>query len=82
MLYPPKWDILFKATWKYIPEPILEFVRFIPTREYSRFRKTLGTIEDVSRGLVESKKSALLAGDPKSKDIMSILVTLESVLVL
>ncbi|KAJ3559576.1 hypothetical protein NM688_g255 [Phlebia brevispora] len=74
VLYPPKWDILFKATWKYIPEPILEFVRFIPTREYSRFRKTLDTIEDVSRGLVENKKSALLAGDPKSKDIMSILV--------
>lgn len=72
-LHPPMWDILFKALWKYIPEPILELVRFIPTREYSRFRGTLNLIEGLSRQLVSEKKKVFISGDKKSKDVMSIL---------
>ena len=73
MLHPPKWDILFKALWHYIPERILHYVKYIPTREYSRFRRTLNLIENVSRGLVNEKREAYLSGDAKSKDIMTLL---------
>ena len=73
MLHPPKWDILFKALWSYIPERILYYVKYIPSREYSRFRRTLSLIEGVSRGLVNEKRAAYLAGDAKSKDIMTLL---------
>ena len=72
-MHPRKWDVLFKATWKWMPESLLAFVKYIPTREYTRFRKTLKIIEGVSRQLVADKKQAYLSGEAKSKDIMSIL---------
>ncbi|KAF7790145.1 hypothetical protein EIP86_001097 [Pleurotus ostreatoroseus] len=74
LLHPPRWDVLFKATWKYWPAAVLDLVQYIPTREYTHFRRTRGIIEGVAQELVDAKKSALLSGDPKSKDIMSILV--------
>ncbi|EGN99109.1 hypothetical protein SERLA73DRAFT_181928 [Serpula lacrymans var. lacrymans S7.3] len=71
VLHPPVWDVLFKATWSYIPNSILHYVRHIPTREYSRFKDFLDTSFRIGKGLVDQKASGTEKG---SKDIMSILV--------
>ena len=56
-----------------MPESILENIRYIPTREYQRFRHTERIMNAVSKRLIEEKSQALLAGDQSSRDIMSIL---------
>ncbi|EGN99106.1 hypothetical protein SERLA73DRAFT_181927 [Serpula lacrymans var. lacrymans S7.3] len=71
MLHPPAWDVLFKATWRYIPDSILHYVRHIPTREYSRFKDFLDTSFRIGKDLVDQKASGTEKG---SKDILSILV--------
>ena len=71
--HPRAWDILFKATWKHLPGFVLGLVKYIPTREYTRFRKTRLVIEGMAQELVDEKREAYLAGDGKNKDILSIL---------
>ncbi|EGO24688.1 hypothetical protein SERLADRAFT_356230 [Serpula lacrymans var. lacrymans S7.9] len=71
VLHPPAWDVLFKATWRYIPDPILHYVRHLPTREYSRFKLFLETAFRVGQDLVDQKASSTEKG---GKDIISILV--------
>ncbi|KIP05242.1 hypothetical protein PHLGIDRAFT_163819 [Phlebiopsis gigantea 11061_1 CR5-6] len=73
-LHPPAWDLIFKRLWSYIPQPILEFMDYIPTREYNRFRRTLRVVNGVSKQLVEEKKAALLTESRSSRDIFSVLV--------
>lgn len=38
LLYPSGVDLLFKGLWRYIPASILQYVEYIPTKEYIRFR--------------------------------------------
>ncbi|KAH9025546.1 cytochrome P450, partial [Lactarius hengduanensis] len=69
MLYPSWYDLIFKETWKYIPEPLLEYTRYIPTREYRGFRSWLDNVRVFSRGLI---KQSTDKGD--GNDIMSVLL--------
>ncbi|KAI9446036.1 cytochrome P450 [Lactarius indigo] len=68
-LYPSWYDLIFKETWKYIPGPLLEFVRYIPTREYRGFRSWLDNVRVFSKGLI---KRSTDKGD--GNDIMSVLL--------
>ena len=68
-LYPPWYDIIFKETWRYIPGPLLEYVRYLPTREYRGFRSWLDKVRVFSRGLIEQ---SIVKGD--GNDIMSVLL--------
>ena len=72
-LYPTSWNIVFRALWKYLPEWMLDYIRYIPTREYTRIMKTVNVISRVSRKLIEEKTSALLAGNQDSRDVLSVL---------
>ncbi|KAH9025552.1 cytochrome P450 [Lactarius hengduanensis] len=69
MLYPSWYDLIFKETWKYIPEPLLEYIRYIPTREYRGLRSWMDNIRVFSRGLI---KQSMDKGD--GNDIMSVLL--------
>jgi cytochrome P450 len=60
---------MFKETWQFIPEPLLEYVRYMPMREYNRFRSFLDFIRDFARGLIKDSKV-----NPNGKDIMSVLL--------
>jgi hypothetical protein len=71
-LYPPKWDLLFKAVWQYIPNPILRFVEFIPSREYQRFRNFLKLAKSVAKELVDQKTSNVLM-EPSNRNILTVL---------
>src|SRR6266702_2435343 len=66
-LYPAWYDLIFKETWKYIPGPLLEYVRYLPTREYRGFRLWLDSVREFSRGLI---KQSMVKGD--GNDIMSV----------
>ncbi|EGN99132.1 hypothetical protein SERLA73DRAFT_73689 [Serpula lacrymans var. lacrymans S7.3] len=70
VLHPPAWDILFRATWHYIPDSILHYVRYLPTREYSRFKQFLDAAFRVGQDLVDQKASSSEKG---GKNIVSIL---------
>ena len=68
-LYPAWYDLIFKETWKYIPGPLLEYVRYLPTREYRGFRSWLDNVREFSRGLI---KQDMIQVD--GTDIMSVLL--------
>ncbi|KAI0306242.1 cytochrome P450 [Multifurca ochricompacta] len=68
-LYPAWYDLIFKESWHFIPEPLLEYVRYVPTREYRRFRSFLDYIRNMSREMI---KESMINGD--GKDIMSVLL--------
>ncbi|KAH7925349.1 cytochrome P450 [Leucogyrophana mollusca] len=70
-LHPPPWDILFKATWRYLPPSVLGLIKYLPTKEYKRFRSYLRVAFRRGKELIEQKSSGAEKG---SKDIMSILV--------
>ncbi|KAF8260788.1 cytochrome P450 [Lactarius quietus] len=66
----PSWyDLIFKETWRYIPVPLLEYVRYLPTREYRGFRFWLDNVRKFSRGLI---KQSMIKAD--GNDIMSVLL--------
>ncbi|KAH9023972.1 cytochrome P450 [Lactarius pseudohatsudake] len=69
MLYPSWYDLVFKETWKYISRPLLEYVRYIPTREYRGWRSWLDNVRVFSRGLI---KQSTDKGD--GNDILSVLL--------
>ncbi|KAJ3539651.1 hypothetical protein NM688_g6334 [Phlebia brevispora] len=73
LMHPSGWNTLFKASWSYLPACVLDYVDYIPTREYKRFRQTMSVINKVSKRLIDEKTEALLNGGGSSKDVMSIL---------
>ncbi|KAF8258386.1 cytochrome P450 [Lactarius quietus] len=69
-LYPAWYDLIFKETWRYIPTFLLDYVRYLPTREYRGFRSWLDNVREFSRGLI---KQNTVKGD--GRDIMSVLLS-------
>ena len=55
---------------------ILKFVKYIPTKDHTRFRRMLKVINKYAKDLIDEKTEAVLAGKgDNKKDIMSILGT-------
>ncbi|KIP03775.1 hypothetical protein PHLGIDRAFT_129943 [Phlebiopsis gigantea 11061_1 CR5-6] len=76
VLHPPLWNTVFQALWPYLPDGLLEYARYIPTREYTRFRQTLKLINKVSKQLIDHKSGQ--SEDKSSRDVMSVLVRANS----
>ncbi|KAF4568504.1 hypothetical protein EYR36_010516 [Pleurotus pulmonarius] len=72
---PPKWTVLFKALWRYIPGSILRFVEYIPTKEFRRFRQFKTVCRRVAKQLVTQKIMNLdiAPEDESRRDFMSVL---------
>jgi hypothetical protein len=68
-LYPAWYDIVFKSIWNYIPDPLLNFVRYLPTREYRRFLRFSMFAYKFSHDMVEES-----AAKGNGNDIMSVLL--------
>jgi hypothetical protein len=68
-LYPAWYDIVFKSIWHYIPDPLLNFVLYLPTREYRRILRFSKSVRIFSQDMVE-ESAAKGDGD----DIMSVLL--------
>jgi hypothetical protein len=58
--------------WRYVPESILEYIKFMPTREYRRYRHFLNLTKRTAKSLIEQKSSSV-QGEKGSRDVMSIL---------
>ena len=70
-LYPHRWNLVFRSLWKYFPTGVLWYLRYLPSREYRRFRHYLNFMrvyghEMVSQTQVDTKGTG--------KDIMSVLL--------
>lgn len=72
LLDPSGVDLLFKGLWRYIPTSILQYVEYIPTKEYIRFRAFRKLAKSISKELIEEKASISMA-DSGSRDVMSVL---------
>jgi hypothetical protein len=68
-LYLPLYDILFRSIWRYIAEPILGLVRYLPTHKYRRFLRYTRFMRKFSWGVIEKSTAK---GD--GNDIMSLLL--------
>lgn len=70
-MFPSKWDILFKATWNYLPIRLLQFVDYLPAREYRRFRSTVQIMNRVAKNIIDEK---IREGTPSTKrDIVDLM---------
>jgi cytochrome P450 len=68
-LYPSSFEILFRSFWRYIPVSILHYVKYWPTREYTRFRRYLQCVQSYAKDIIQKNEEQ---GD--GKDLMSILM--------
>lgn len=59
--------------WYFLPRPLLDLVHYIPTKEYTRFRRCKLVVDKVSKQLVDEKREALLAESKSNRDIFSVL---------
>jgi hypothetical protein len=66
----PSWDLLFQSTWKYLPQSILCYLKYLPYKEYRRFSAYLNAATRTGQALISEKAAGTGKG---SKDIMSIL---------
>jgi cytochrome P450 len=70
-LYPHRWDIVFRSLWKYFPSSALWFLRYLPSREYTRFRRYQDFIRNFGRGLIKQTEAN---SEGNGKDVMSVLL--------
>ncbi|THH16717.1 hypothetical protein EW146_g3968 [Bondarzewia mesenterica] len=68
-LYPSPLDLFFKSFWNLIPVEILNLVRYLPSREYRRYREYLDFARVFSREIIHKNEAT---GD--GKDIISVLI--------
>ncbi|KZV60943.1 cytochrome P450 [Peniophora sp. CONT] len=70
-LYPERWDIVIRSLWKYLPPSVLYYIRYLPSREYQRFRRYQEFMRIFGRKLIgRTQVDAQGAG----KDVMSVLL--------
>ncbi|KAI0826389.1 cytochrome P450 [Irpex lacteus] len=69
-------NALFRTTWKYMPLTLVELVEYLPSKVYSRIRKTRKIIDRVSGGLVDRaiEEARTVELEKGKKDVMSVLV--------
>ena len=65
--------MIFQELWRYVPYRLLYYVKYIPTREYTRFQHSLRIINKMAKQLIDQKFAALLSGGNSDKDVMSVL---------
>ena len=70
-LYPHRWDIVFRSLWKYFPPGMLWFLRYLPSREYRRFRNYQEFMRQFGRKLIDQVQ---VDTKGQGKDVMSVLL--------
>ena len=70
-LYLPRWDMVFRYLCKDLPLSVSYWLRYVPSRGYSRFREYQDFIGPYGRKLIaQTQKDTKGAG----KDVMSVLL--------
>nr|VWP01841.1 C2H2-type domain-containing protein [Ganoderma boninense] len=72
---PGKATVLFRASWDYIPMPLLKLIRFIPVNPWTRIRNLNNLFREYGRQIIrEQGPNPEPEKQGASKDIMSILI--------
>lgn len=76
-LHPSMFDILFRATWRFLPLKVLELIKYIPRRGLRALRATRKVVDNVAASLVEQaiKDAKTVEIEQGKKDVMSVLGT-------
>lgn len=76
-MHPSVLDTIFRATWRFFPFKLLEFVKYLPRREYSAPRATRKVIDKVASSLVDQaiQDAQRVEIEKGKKDVMSVLGT-------
>ncbi|TFK80428.1 cytochrome P450 [Polyporus arcularius HHB13444] len=70
---------LFRATWDYIPIPILRLFRFVPAEPFTRLRNLRGLFTEYGKQILREQRAEIdVEKVSKSKDVMSILIKANS----
>ncbi|KAF8267070.1 cytochrome P450 [Lactarius quietus] len=69
MLYPMPLNLIFKSTWRYVPEFLLQYVWYLPTHKYRQFHTYLDCARQFSRDIIRRN-----AEKPDGTDMMSMLL--------
>ncbi|KAI9446009.1 cytochrome P450 [Lactarius indigo] len=64
-----QYDLVFRTLWDYIPGPLLDLIRYMPTSRYRGLRGYSAFMRNFSRGIIEK---SVIEGD--GKDVMSVLL--------
>ncbi|KAM5543148.1 hypothetical protein V8D89_003022 [Ganoderma adspersum] len=76
---PSKAMVLFRATWDYIPGPLLKLIRYIPVHPWTRLRDLNDLFREYGRKIIrEQGPNTDMEKKSTSKDIMSILIKANS----
>lgn len=70
-LYPARWYIIFRTLWDRIPADVLWLLRYLPNREYRRFRTYLNYIRKFGQGLISQTQ---VDTEAAAKDVISVLL--------
>ena len=71
---PSKATVLFRATWDYVPGPLLKLIRYIPVHPWTRLRDLNDLFREYGRKIIrEQGPNTDMEKKSTSKDIMSIL---------
>ncbi|EMD34485.1 hypothetical protein CERSUDRAFT_97741 [Gelatoporia subvermispora B] len=73
-MYPPKVDLLIKASMEYVPQALLRVTEYLPLKDVVRTRKVRKAFEQEAVQLLKNKTERLVAGEEGKKDVMSLLV--------
>ncbi|KAI1791251.1 cytochrome P450 [Ganoderma leucocontextum] len=72
---PSKATVLFRATWDYLPVPILKLIRYIPLHPWTRIRSLNDLFREYGRQIIhEQGPNTDTEKRATSKDILSILI--------
>ncbi len=73
-MWPKKWELLFIALWRILPEWVLFLLKRMPSRAVMRLKRFKDTARKVSRSIFE-KQLIEVANDPNpsEKDIVNVL---------
>jgi cytochrome P450 len=66
---PSRYAIVFRTLWYYIPEVLMDLIRYLPTSRFRRFQNYSAFMRNFSRRIIEK---SIIDGD--GKDVMSVLL--------
>ena len=70
---PAKAEVLFRASWDYIPLPVLKLIRYIPMEPWTRIRNLNNLFRQYGKQIIREQGSDVDTEKVANKDILSIL---------
>lgn len=66
-------DFLYRAAWKFIPDNVMDLIKYIPAGDARKFAKNWDMMKDATEQLIDQKLRD--GSNEKYKDIMDVMST-------